>query len=156
MKCDRYIGTGATNTHKELSTSKSAVTSCRPIRPLRSVKSDASPSYAIYSAQTGVTEIKNGNLQVPTVNFNRPTETPSPARSSVLINDALSDCGSFNSTRKDEFEGDSNRCIVIEMRQIKKTSIEVTESNAGQDNEEHVATSIKDYEVIKIIKIDFV
>ena len=157
MKCDRYIGTGASNTQKEVRSKSIACTSrSSTLHPLDSVNSGMNRFCKKSLTETVYTDSRKGSLQVPSINGRRSTVDTSSTRSSVLIPDVLSDLRKFNGT-DDTLVKNCNRCIVIELHELKDNATEINERGIDQGKADHakLSTSIKDYKVNKICLITF-
>lgn len=154
MKCDRYIGTGASNSQKEI---RSKSIACSPKsskhRPLDSVNSDSEIDHSCkgYLKVPGHIDSRKGSLQVPSANDRRLTVHSSSTRSSVLIPDVLSDLRKSDA-KEDTFRENGNCCIVIELHELKNNATEINDTGIDQGNDVHakLSTSIKEYQVNNI------
>ena len=131
MKCDRYVGTGETKTDMEESSSRS-------IRPSVNGKQSKNRSNSPCFMDKYKNEPINGVLQVPNLGPQRPIESSSPTPSSATTRCFIPDSDDMPA-KKEVFEGDDCRCIVITMA--------IDDSKENKSDRSNIKTSIKEYEV---------
>ena len=151
MKCDRYIGTGATQSiQKDGKSVSTSISSPRHPALFENAKSQTPrrSQASLFEEEQGKQSRKN-SLQVPTLSKipKSPSTSPSPTSSAVLIKEVLSD---FDSNRTDTLERRANHCIVIEMHQLKSNGLESNKLEKDNASDETQLTTIKEYEVATI------
>ena len=152
MKCDRYIGTGATQRIQK--DGKSLANTISPTRHptlMANAKSQTPrrSQASLFEAEPGQ-QSRKSSLQVPALSKipKSPSLSPSPTPSAVLIKEVFSD---FDSNRKDTPERQANHCIVIEMHRLKSNDSESNDLEKDNADDENQLTTIKEYEVKMIL-----
>ena len=152
MKCDRYIGTGAT-THNHID--EKAVVNANPSNACRIINpSEHAKSQTPLRSQTSFLDNGHGNksrresLQVPNLSSVPESEnSASITPSKVLIKQIYSDVED-DTYRHNKLEHRANHCIVIEMHELKNNIGECNGIDKEAAGTKHQATTIREYEVL--------
>ena len=158
MKCDRYIGTGATSSIKKDAKSVHSIASNASKTTIQSdikrLQSQRRSQVSLFEADHGNTSRRESS-QVPAL-FSVP-ESPNSIPyipSTVLIKEVVSNLnGDIN--KKDSLGSNENHCIVIEMHKFKSNNAEFNGREKDHADVNHQLTTIREYEVTFISIYNF-
>ena len=150
MKCDRYIGTGATSSIQKDAKSVQSIASNASKTTIQSenkrLQSQRRSQVSLFEADHGNTSRRESS-QVPAL-FSVP-ESPNSISyipSTVLIKEVVSNLnGDIN--KKDSLGSNENHCIVIEMHKFKSNNAEFNGREKDHADVNHQLTTIREYEV---------
>ena len=158
MKCDRYIGTGATSSIQKDAKSVHSIASNGSRTTIHSenkrLQSQRRSQVSLFEADHGNTS-RRESLRVPTLSSVPESHSPSPTPSTVLIEEVVSNLnGDIN--RRDSLRSNENHCIVIEMHKFKSNNAECNGTENDHADVNHQLTTIREYEVTFISTYEIV
>ena len=159
MKCDRYIGTGATSSIQKDAKSVHSIASNASRTTIQSenkrLQSHRRSQVSLFEADHGNTS-RRESLQVPALSsVPESPNSPSSIPSTVLIKEVVSNLnGDIN--RKDGLESNENHCIVIEMHKFNSNNAECNKTDNDHADVNHQLTTIREYEVTFISTYEIV